>query len=637
MHIKDRRAFLQLLAAAGAGMLAPAVLRAQQGMEQFDDLPTFGNVSFMHITDLQSVWKPLYYREPAEQAATESADAKPPLVTGDALLQYYNLMIGSAQAYAFSSVDYEASAADYGPLGGIAHLASLIDIVKRSRKQAWLLDGGNGNLQSAAPWATGEEAIALHEALGINLALPNQAAIQTAIQTAVSSAHPSETAPSEGGVSATAADQAEHASSIAHNVFDPACDKPLFAPYKLHKQNGVIVAIIGQAAHNEGVAKDNCDTNTAPDKKTDANPPVTIRLDEQGLQRIVNDARKQGAQAVLLLSRAGVDADLRLAARVTGIDVILGGRSATPMPEPILVSNKKGKTAVTNAGAQGRFLAVLDLDIKKNGLVDFRYNLLPVVAGFVQADSRMEKSVRAAYATADHNLSEKIAITQGMLYRRGTFNGTWDELLLQAMLQQSGAQIALYPGYRWGATLLAGAAITREDMMNQLALGDTHMCSGVLSGGQIQALLENAADALFSTDAYARSEQDMMRTAGLHYRINPEQAPGKRITDVMIGSQPLVTDEKYKVATWGVSAAFEPAQVMPVDRETEGEATTQSSDPESKEAVPVGAATEGEAKVEVDDMPATTPPTMLEVLESYLGQKKAIPVLTPYVPEIIRK
>ncbi|WP_025372425.1 bifunctional metallophosphatase/5'-nucleotidase [Advenella mimigardefordensis] len=638
MHIKDRRAFLQLLTAAGAGMLAPAMLRAQQGMEQFYDLPTFGNVSFMHITDLQSAWKPLYYREPAEQAALESANANPPSVTGDALLQYYNLMIGSAQAYAFSSVDYEASAADYGPLGGIAHLASLIDIVKRSRKQAWLLDGGNGNLQSSAPWAAADKAITLHDTLGINLALPTQATIRAAIRTAVPAAHASDTPPSDGGVSAAAADQVGHVSSIAHNVFGPAHDKPLFAPYKLQKQNGVVVAVIGQAAHNEGFAKDNCDTNAGPGAKTDVNRPAAIPLDEQGLQRIVNDVRKQGAQAVLLLSRAGVNADIQLAARVTGIDVILGGRSATPLPEPILVPNKKGKTAVTNAGAQGRFLAVLDLDIRKNGLVDFRYNLLPVVAGFVQADSRMEKRLSAAYATADHNLSEKIAVTQGMLYRRGTFNGTWDELLLQAMLQQSGAQIALYPGYRWGPTLLAGVAITREDMINQLALGDTHMCSGILSGSQIHELLENAAAALFNTDAYERSEQDMMRTAGLRYRINPEQAPDKRITDVMVGSQPLVADEQYKVATWGVSLPSESAQVKAAHGVTEGEATTQSSDLESKEAAPVsGAATEGEAKAEVQEMPASTPPAMLDVVESYLRQKKIIPVMTPYLPEIIRK
>ncbi len=629
MHITDRRAFLRLMALAGSGMLTPAVLRAQQGMEQFYDLPAFGNVSFMHISDVQAQWKPLYYREPADQMAIAAFGAAPLNVSGDALLQYYNLMIGSAQAYAFSSADYTASAADYGMLGGAAHLASLIGIVKRSRKQAWLLDGGNGNLQSSAPWATPDKASAVHHALGVNLGLPEAAHIRAA-HAAQDTGLPQH---SDSGLPVPAQVLAAHYPYIAHNVFDPVNGKPLFAPYVLRNLNGTSVAIIGQAAHNESSSRDRCSQNAMPDSRVSGNERPIMRLDEHDLQRIVDVVRGKGAQVVLLLSRAGVDADLQLAARVTGIDVILGGRSVTPLPEPIAVSNNKGKTAVTNAGAQGRFLAVLDLDVGKGGLVDFRYNLLPVVAGFVQADSRLAKRVDGAYVTAntDIRLSEKIAVTEGLLYRRGTFNGTWDELLLQAMLQSSGAQIALYPGYRWGPTLLPGAAITREDIINQLALGDTQMCSGTMRGRDIQTLLESAAQAFFSPDAYKRSEQDMLRTGGLHYQVAPDQEQGKRIKNVMISQQPLLADGKYTVATWGLTVPFEPDRAVQMGRiGADGETKVVNRNDGDETAQ-----TDERAKA-LEDMSEKTAQIMLNVLENYLKQQKTIPNMETYQPEIVR-
>lgn len=614
------------MAAAGVGLLAPAVVRAQKGMEQFYDLPAFGNVSFMHITDLQAQWKPLYYREPAGLAAMRSAEATPLNVSGDVLLQYYNLMIGSAQAYAFSSADYIASAADYGKLGGVAHLASLIGIVRRSRKQAWLLDGGNGALASSASWAATDGAMALQHALGVDLGLPDRAHIQAA----AASEDAGLKRPPDSNLPASAQGRTTHYPYIAHNVFDPVNDKPLYAPYILQKRNGITVAIIGQTAHNERFVSGSCGRHAMPGAKTGVKDQLVIRVDEDDLQRVVDEVRGKGAQAVLLLSRAGVDADLQLASRVAGIDVILGGRSVTPLPEPILVSNNKGKTAVTNAGAQGRFLGVLDLDIGKGGLVDLRYNLLPVVTSFVQADSRTAKRVDDTYAIAKTSLSEKIAKTEGLLYRRGTFNGTWDELLLQAMLQHSGAQIALFPGYRWGATLLPGAAITREDIINQLALGETHMCTGTVRGGDIRAALESAAQALFSPDAYKRSEQDMLRTGGLHYRVDPNQAQGKRITNVMVEGQPLLADEKYNVATWGVIVPFESGQAEPTEASGAESKTKISEDIESNEAAQGNVTT-----IESEDMPARTTPTMLDVLENYLKQRKTIPQIDTYKPEIV--
>lgn len=624
----DRRAFLQFMALAASGLLAPAALRAQQSMEQFYDLPEFGNVSVLHITDLQAQWKPLYYREPSVQIGSASEGAVH-YVTGDALLEYYNLMIGSAQAYAFSSADYIASAKDYGMLGGVACLAALIGILRKSRKHAWLLDGGNGNCQSSAPWATAEASAAITTALSANFALPDAKAI--ALMAELIPPGPNHEPALRSGQQAVALPQPTQSQYIAHNISHEVTGKPGFAPYVLQNMHGVSVAIIGQAAHNEPlnadhagnrvVQNESANVKDRPGEKSDkqavggadaaASTSAAIELDEPGLQKTVNEARQKGARVVLLLSRAGVDADLKLAARVTGIDVILGGRSATPLPEPVTISNRKGKTLVTNAGAQGRFLAVLDMKVGKKGVTDFRYNLLPVVQSFLQPDKAMAGLVDKAYAQAPTGLSEKLATSNGLLYRRGSFNGTWDEWLLQAMLQETGAQIALYPGYRWGPVLLPDSVITREDVIGQTALGATQMFTHVLSGRQIQELLEEAADDVFNHDAYKRSALDMMRTGGLQYRIYPDQVKGRRIANVIIGKTPMQPDEKYKVAAWGLQSSLEAGVAA------------------------ANATVQAKSDAMLSNSLATGPLLVQDVLEKYLGKQKVIPAIKPYKPEIV--
>jgi sulfur-oxidizing protein SoxB len=99
---------------------------------------------------------------------------------------------------------------------------------------------------------------------------------------------------------------------------------------------------------------------------------------EQELQQVVDEVRGKAAQVVVLLSHNGMDVDLKLGSRVTGIDAILGGHTHDGVPQPIAVANPGGKTLVTNAGCNGKFLGVLDFAARDGRVVDFRYRLLPV-------------------------------------------------------------------------------------------------------------------------------------------------------------------------------------------------------------------------------------------------------------------
>ncbi len=527
----DRRAFLQFVMAAG-GSCMHAPLKAQEGMEQFYDLPPFGNVTLLHITDLLDQWKPLYYREPAGQILPESSANRALTVSGDELLQYYNLMIGSAQAYAFSSADYEASSKDYGMLGGVAHLATLIQIVRKTRKHAVLMDGGNGATTSWAPWASKAAVARIRAELNIDLALPDGELITDEMSDGTSG-------------------------YIARNLVSKQNDERALPPYSLIRRDGRIIAVVGQLAHNEA-RHPLTDTLESPDAQSaEACTEFDVQFDSAGLQKTVDEVRNKGAIAVVLLSRAGIDADLQLAAHVTGIDVILGGRSLTPLPEPITVKNKNGKTLVTNAGAQGRFLGVMDMQIGKRGVLDFRYNLLPVVQSFLPADRKMDEQIRLAYESGSENLGGKLSVTESLLYRRGSFNGSWDELLLDAMVQHTGADVAAFPGYRWGSTLLPGATITLEDVVEQTARGPEHIHVGTLDGVQIRNMLEAAAEDVFNRDPVQRTALDMLRTKGIDYTLLPEKGKGKRIADVMIGDHPLEPEREYRIAGWGVDLGAE--------------------------------------------------------------------------------
>jgi sulfur-oxidizing protein SoxB len=523
----NRREFLQALAAAAAAGLpldAPAALDASAGASFYDGVERFGNVSLLHFTDCHAQLLPLRFREPSVNLGVGDARGQPPHLVGEALLKRFGIAPGTREAHAFTYLDYVAAAKAYGKMGGFAHLATLVAKLKASRPGALLLDGGDTWQGSAtALWTNGQDMIDAQKALGVDLM----------------TGHWEFTLGAERVKAVVERDFKGRIDFVAQNVKTADFGDPVFAPYALRTINGVLVAIIGQAFPYTPIA----------------NPRYfvaewTFGIQDDNLQKVVNEARGKGAQVVVLLSHNGMDVDLKLASRVTGIDAILGGHTHDAVPQPSLVANAGGRTLVTNAGSNGKFLAVLDLDVKGGRLADHRYRLLPVFSSLLPADPAMDALIRKLRAPHVAKLEQKLAVTEGLLYRRGNFNGTADQLILEALLAEKNAEIAFSPGFRWGTTLLPGEAITVEHVMDQTAITYPYVTVNEFTGETIKTILEDVADNLFNPDPYYQQGGDMVRVGGLRYAIDPAAKMGQRITAMTLGGKPLDAAKKYKVAGW---------------------------------------------------------------------------------------
>jgi sulfur-oxidizing protein SoxB len=313
----------------------------------------------------------------------------------------------------------------------------------------------------------------------------------------------------------------------------------VFPPYTLREMNGVKVAIIGQAFPYTPIANPRYFV-----------PEWSFGIQDDNMQKMVDEARGKGAQVVVVLSHNGMDVDLKMASRVRGVDAILGGHTHDGVPAPSLVKNAGGTTLVTNAGSNGKFLAVLDFDVKGGRITDFRYKLLPVFSNLLPADAEMSAHIRKVRTPYEAKLGERLATTEGLLYRRGNFNGTFDQLILDAMMSVKGAEIAFSPGFRWGTTLLPGQPILMEHLMDQTAITYPYTTISDLSGETIKTILEDVADNLFNPDPYLQQGGDMVRVGGLQYTIDPAATMGSRISEMRLNGKPIEPGKTYKVAGW---------------------------------------------------------------------------------------
>jgi sulfur-oxidizing protein SoxB len=326
---------------------------------------------------------------------------------------------------------------------------------------------------------------------------------------------------------------------LAQNVRTNDFGDPVFKAWVMKELNGVAVAIIGQAFPYTPIANPRYFV-----------PDWTFGIQEENLQAHVDDARRKGAHAVVLLSHNGMDVDLKLASRVAGIDVILGGHTHDAVPAPVRVKNAAGSTLVTNAGSNGKFLGLLDLDVKAGRIQGLRYRLLPVFSNLLAADAEMAKLIEQVRAPYVQRLAEKLAVTEELLYRRGNFNGTFDQVILDALLQVKDAQIAFSPGFRWGPTLLPGSAVTMEDVLAQTAITYPHTTVTQMTGAMIKTVLEDVADNLFNADPYLQQGGDMGRVGGMTYTCRPHEKIGRRIDDMRYQGKPIEAGKGYKVAGW---------------------------------------------------------------------------------------
>ena len=535
----NRREFLQILAAASAAGFAldSRQVLAGNAPANYYDLPTFGNVSLMHMTDCHAQLKPIYFREPNVNLGIGDSVGKVPHLVGEHLLKAYNIKPGGIDAHAFTYIDFTAAARTYGKVGGFAHLKTLVDKVRASRPGSLLLDGGDTWQGSAtALWTNAQDMVDACIALGVDVMTPHWEMTYGA-QRVMEIVN--------GDFKKAGVD------FVAQNVVTNDFGDQVFKPYVIRNINGVQVAIIGQAFPYTPVANPRWMV-----------PDWSFGIRDDNMQKFVDEARGKGAQVVVVLSHNGMDVDLKMASRVTGIDAIFGGHTHDGVPQPIQIKNAGGTTLVTNAGSNGKFLGVMDFDVKGGKVQGWKYRLVPVFSNLLAADKKMDALITKIRAPFESKLSEKLAVTEDLLYRRGNFNGTYDQMICDALMKVKGADAAFSPGFRWGTSLLPGDVTTMEQLMDQVAITYPQTSLTNMSGETIKMIMEDVCDNLFNADPYYQQGGDMVRVGGIQYSVTPNATIGNRIGDMTLKGKPVDPKKTYKVAGWAPVA--EGAQGTPI-------------------------------------------------------------------------
>ncbi|EIC30695.1 MULTISPECIES: thiosulfohydrolase SoxB [Methylomicrobium] len=529
----NRRRFLQYLALSPA-----AVYGCSAARRDYYRQPEFGDVTILHMTDCHAQLLPVYYREPAVNLGIGAGKNAPPHLSGEQFLRRFGIRPHSREAYALTHLDFDNAAHRYGKMGGFAHLATLIKTIRalRGPDKTLLLDGGDSWQGSAtALWTRGQDMVDACNLLGVD-------AMTGHWEFTYGKERLFENLKRFKGVFL-----AQNAAQAEEAVFEFGTDNDeLFKPYLIKQFGKIRIAVIGQAYPYTPIA----------------NPPRFVKgwrfgIEERRLQSLVGRIRAaERPDAIILLSHNGMGVDLKLASRVAGIDLILGGHTHDAVPEPIPVANPQGRTWVTNAGSHGKFLAVIDLQAGGGRLQAIRYRLLPVFAELLEPDPEMQSlidSLRMPYLPV---LRQPLAEANELLYRRDNFYGTFDGLILDALLAEYGADIALTPGFRWGTAVLPGRTIAMEDVMNHTAVTYPETYAATMTGAQLKNMLEDVADNLFNPDPYYRQGGDMVRTGGMRFDCDPAAEGGKRIGAMRLqGGKPIEAGKRYKVAGWAAVSA----------------------------------------------------------------------------------
>jgi sulfur-oxidizing protein SoxB len=531
-----RRDFLKNAGLAAASLSLPRLARGAEAASIYD-LERFGNARILHLTDTHAQLNPVYFREPSVNIGIGEMAGRPPHLVGRAFLDRFAIRPDSADAYAFSCFEFEKSAGRFGKLGGFAHLKTLIDRLRGDvgEKHSVLVDGGDlWQGSGLANIMQGRDMVEAANLLGIE-AMTGHWEFTYGEQ-----ALRDNLARFKGEFLAQNVFLTEEAAFNDAAAFDKATGR-VFKPSVIKELGGHRVAIVGQAFPYVPIAH--------PKRFT---PDWTFGIREEELQKHVDGLRgADKVDAVILLSHNGMDVDLKLASRVTGIDVILGGHTHDAIPQPIAVKNASGTTLVTNAGSNGKFLAVLDLALDKGKVGDVKYHLLPVYSELLKPDPAMAELIGRLRAPFVTDWLEKIATPDRLLYRRDNFAGPVDELICSALRTELNAEIALSPGFRWGVTGLSGQALTMEDLLAETAISYPETYVQEMTGAQIKDVLEDVCDNLFNTDPYYQQGGDMVRAGGLSYTCMPTAAIGGRISELKLnGGKALSASHRYKVAGW---------------------------------------------------------------------------------------
>ena len=548
----SRREFLRLMGLAGAaGLLPGPIFASAKRPSDLYEIPRFGNVCLMHMTDCHAQLNPVYFREPSVNLGIGAAFGQSPHLVGHALLKHFGVEPGGILEHAYTYLGFDEAAARYGKVGGFAHLASLVKRLRAERGDgnSLLLDGGDTWQGSGtAYWTRGQDMVGATNLLGVD----------------VMTGHWEFTYLDSEVIANVNAFKGEFVAQNVSVTEDALFDYRFadfkdfsegrglaFKPYTIKTVGGARVAVIGQAFPYTPIAN--------PKRFI---PDWTFGIQDERMQKMVDAVRDtEKPDVVVVLSHNGMDVDLKLASRVSGIDAIFGGHTHDGMPAPSIVKNKGGQTLVTNAGSNGKFLSVMDLDVRDGKLRDFRYRLVPVFSNLLPADAEMQgyiEQVRAPYKT---QLEEQLAVAGETLYRRGNFNGTFDQVICDALRTVNDAQVSLSPGFRWGTTVLPGQAITMDHVMDQTGITYPETYRREMTGADIKLILEDVCDNLFNPDPYYQQGGDMVRVGGLDYVCDPNQGMGKRISNMTLDDGNTVrADKNYVISGWATVGSQSPGR-----------------------------------------------------------------------------
>ncbi|TYO91597.1 thiosulfohydrolase SoxB [Oceanicella actignis] len=523
----SRRDFLQAAAAASAIIGGSAAggwgrLMAAQSLtqDQLLEFETTGNVTLIHVTDIHAQLKPIWFREPEINIGVGEAAGQPPHVTGADFLRLFGFRPGTPEAYAFTYLDFVALARSYGRMGGLDRVATVVNAIRADRPDALLLDGGD-------TWQGSYTANATRGQDMVN--------VMNALRPDAMTSHWEFT---YGVDRVNEIVETLDFPFLGANIFDAEWEEPAYEPYRIFERGGVRIAVIGQAFPYLPVANPRW-----------MFPNLSFGVREERMREVVAQVREEeGADLVVLLSHNGFDVDRKMAARVPGIDVILTGHTHDALPEPLVV----GKTLLLASGSNGKFVARLDLDVRDGALRGWRHKLIPVFSDVIAPDPEVAALIEAERAPFKAQLEEVLGTTESLLYRRGNFNGSWDDLICNALIEEREADIALSPGFRWGPSLLPGEPITREDLFNATAMTYPAAYRTEMTGEQLKAVLEDVADNLFNPDPYYQQGGDMVRVGGMGYAIDPNAPMGRRISSMTLlrDGSPIDPQRSYVVAGW---------------------------------------------------------------------------------------
>ncbi len=539
----SRRDFLQVGMAASAilgtsGFGGWARLAAQQALsqDQLLEFETFGNVSLIHITDIHGQLKPLYFREPSINIGVGENAGAVPHVTGADFRKLYGIEDGSPSHYALSSGDFAALAKAYGRVGGLDRVATVIKAIRADRPDAILLDGGDTWHGSYTTWKTKAQ---------------DMFNVMNALAPDAMTFHWEFTL---GSDRVTELVEQLPFAALGQNIFDAEWDEPaeLFPPYKMFERGGTKIAVIGQAFPYMPIANPRW-----------MFPEFSFGIRDENMAAMVDEVRAAGAECVVVLSHNGFDVDKKMAGVVPGIDVILSGHTHDALPEPVLI----GETIIVPSGSNGKFVSRVDLDIRDGRMMGYRTKLIPIFSDVIAPDADVAALIDVQRAPFEAEMAEVIGRTESTLYRRGNFNGTWDDVICDALLSERDAEIALSPGVRWGPTLVPGQDITREDIFGVTSMSYGEAYRTEMTGEFLKVVLEDVADNIFNPDPYYQQGGDMVRTGGLGYRIDISKSQGERISNMTLLSTGEAIDpaRSYVVAGWAsVNEATEGPQIWDV-------------------------------------------------------------------------